>query len=311
MLVRDAILAFCMAFLVPVCASAQTQSATPGAPPSFSQIAPPVATTVSDRPSIALRRGGENHEQWENFLDQVIVRNVTQPALYPVLLAAGSRNGKAVIIVPGGGYQFVAVDNEGFPVAERLAHEGYVAFVLKYRTTPSARDPRAFLDQTSRLFGNIGRSELPDYQPAVDDLTSALAYVRTHCAALGCSASNINVVGFSAGARTLIRAIEHSPEAAAIHGAALLYPPMTQPIHGGPRPPLFLAIASDDPLFRQGGLALPQAWLGETSAIEFHLYSGGSHGFGTRTHGVTAEHWLDQYVAWLALVGAADATPAH
>ncbi len=305
------LLALCIAFLAPACASAQTQATTQGAPPLPFQIAPPVATTAPERPSIALREGGENHEQWENFLDQLIVRNVDQPALYSVSPESGHSNGKAIIVVPGGGYQFVSMSNEGFPVAERLAREGYTAFVLKYRTMPSARDGRAFLDQTSRLFAQMGHSSLSDYQPAVDDLTAALAYVRTHCAAMGCSGGNIGVVGFSAGARTLIRAIEQSPEAGTIHSAALLYPPMTQVIHGGPRPPLFLAIAVDDPLFRQGGLALPQAWIAETGNIEFHLYSGGSHGFGTHTHGVTAENWLDEYVVWLALVGAADPAPAH
>ena len=74
---------------------------------------------------------------------------------------------------------------------------------------------------------------------------------------------------------------------------------MTQIVKPGPRPPLFLAIAADDPLFKQGQLGLFDAWLKESDRIEFHLYSGGSHGFGMGIKGTTSDLWIDQYIAWL------------
>jgi len=76
---------------------------------------------------------------------------------------------------------------------------------------------------------------------------------------------------------------------------------MTQTVTGGPRPPLFLAIAAHDPLFKQGGLKLVDNWLKESDAVEFHLYYGGEHGFGMMPKGTTSDRWIDQYIDWLAV----------
>ena len=109
----------------------------------------------------------------------------------------------------------------------------------------------------------------------------------------------LDVIGFSAGSRTAIRFLEGKREATLISGVGLIYPPMTETVQPGPRPPLFLAIAADDPLFKQGGLGLVQNWLTESPKVEFHLYSGGSHGFGMRANGNTSDLWAGQYMAWL------------
>ena len=128
------------------------------------------------------------------------------------------------------------------------------------------------------------------------------AVVRDHVLGAGergLDTGKIGVIGFSAGARTTIRLIEQKDEAKLAENVALLYPPMTQVVKGGPRPPLFLAIAGDDPLFLQGRLGLAANWLGESPKVEFHLYSGGSHGFGMGVKGTTSDLWIDQYIAWL------------
>jgi len=271
------------------------QAAEPAPPPAFRV----VPTTASLRPAIELGSGA-GAEQWEAFVDQVSVRNVTGAALYPVLPPPGRRNGRAVIVVPGGGYRFVSIDSEGFRVAEALAAEGYAAFVLKYRTVATARDIPAYLADTMKLFANLGKGELADHPPAVEDLATALAHVRSHAADWQVDPARIGVIGFSAGSRTAIRLIETSPEAAGrLDSVALLYPPMTQPVKSGPRPPLFLAIAADDPLFQQGKLTLLSGWLNESPKVEFHLYAGGSHGFGMRPNGNTSDLWIGQYLAWL------------
>ena len=74
-----------------------------------------------DRPFVALLEVAGDSEQWEHVFDQLMVRNVTQPALYPVLPDPELDRGKAVIVAPGGAFHFVSLENEGFPVAERLA----------------------------------------------------------------------------------------------------------------------------------------------------------------------------------------------
>ena len=266
---------------------------SPGAPKAV-----PIAAPA--RSSIALLADQPDTEQWEHFFDQDMVRNVTRPAIYPVLPDAGRANGKAVIIVPGGGYQFVSMDSEGFLVADRLAAAGYTAFVLKYRPMATNRDPAKFLTEMFRLFGNLGKQPLPDHAPAIDDLAAALRLVSTDAATWKIDPGQIGVIGFSAGSRTAIRLIEQRPEASLARHVSLIYPPMTQTITGGPRPPLFMAIAVDDPLFKQGGLHMIDQWLKESKKAEFHLYSGGGHGFGMRPSGATSDHWIDQYLNWLA-----------
>ena len=269
------------------------------AAPALSQMPSPEPVGPIQRPSLALDGMCTNAEQWERMFEQVNVRNVTCPAVYPVLPKPGKSNGKAVVVVPGGGYRFVSIEQEGFRVADALAARGYTAFVLKYRTVQTPRDNAAYMAAMARLFGNLGKGELADNPPAVDDLASTLRLVHGEAGNRGLDAAKIGVIGFSAGSRTAIRLLEQKVEARLAENVALVYPPMTQVVKGGPRPPLFLAIAADDPLFVQGKLGLISAWLTESPIAEFHLYSAGSHGFGMAAKGTTSDLWIEQYIAWL------------
>ena len=254
---------------------------------------------ASDRPSIALNSTSANDEQWEAMWNQVMVRNTVAPSLYPVRPRDGKGNGKAIIVVPGGGYRFVSIESEGFRVADRLAAQGYTAFVLKYRVVPTPRDTPSYVAELNAVFGSIGKDDLPDYDPAIDDLATAIAYVHTNAADYGIDPNAIGAIGFSAGARSVIRILEDKDEAKLLDHVALIYPPMTKVVQGGPRPPMFMAIAVDDPLFKQGGLSMVNAWLAESDRLEFHLYSGGDHGFGSHIKGTTSDDWINQYILWL------------
>lgn len=257
----------------------------------------PVAAPTST--SIPLNSNQPDTEQWERYFGQTMVRNVTRPAIYPVLPDARKANGKAVIVVPGGGYQFVSMDSEGFRVADRLVAAGYTAFILKYRPMTTDRDPTQYMANMAKLFGSLGKGELADHAPAVDDLASAIQLVSTDAAKWKIDPLQIGLIGFSAGSRATIRLIEGRPEAKLVRHISLIYPPMTQTITGGPRPPLFMAIAVNDPLFKQGGLNMVDKWLKESDRTEFHLYSGGSHGFGMRPQGTTSDNWIEHYLSWL------------
>ncbi len=254
---------------------------------------------AADRPSIPLNTADAASEQWESMWGQIMVRNTVAPSLYPVRPRAGHGNGKAVIVVPGGGYRFVSIDSEGFRVADQLAARGYTAFVLKYRVVPTPRDTASYIADMSKLFGNLGKDDLPDYEPAIDDMATAVSYVHANAAEFGVDPAQIGAIGFSAGSRTTIRLLEGKDEAKLLAHAALIYPPMLKSVKAGPRPPVFMAIAVDDPLFKQGGLGMVNDWLAESDKLEFHLYSGGSHGFGMRPMGTTSDDWFNQYVLWL------------
>ncbi|MDP3906117.1 alpha/beta hydrolase [Novosphingobium sp.] len=263
------------------------------------QLPPPETISPVRRTAVPLGVPCAGAEQWERMFEQVNVRNVTCPAVYPVLPRPGKSNGKSVIVVPGGGYQFVSIEQEGFRVADALAARGYSAFVLKYRTAETPRDNAAYMAKQALLFSSLGKRELADHPPAVDDLAAALRMVRDEAGQRALDPAQIGVIGFSAGARSAIRLLEGRDEGALADNIALIYPPMGHAVNGGPRPPLFLAIAVDDPLFKQGRLGLLSAWLAESPKAEFHLYSAGSHGFGMGTKGTTSDLWIDQYIAWL------------
>ena len=79
------------------------------------------------------------------------------------------KNGAAVIVCPGGGYNILAIDKEGYEVAEWLNTLGYTAFVLQYRV-PNKQ------------------------QEALYDLQRSIRMVRTKAAW-----EKLGIIGFSAG----------------------------------------------------------------------------------------------------------------
>src|SRR5215831_12017066 len=69
-----------------------------------------------------------------------------KPTLTVFLPPEGKANGAAVVICPGGGYQFLAVDHEGKQIGEWLNKHGVTAFMLKYRIAPRYLHPAPLQD---------------------------------------------------------------------------------------------------------------------------------------------------------------------
>ncbi len=57
------------------------------------------------------------------------------PLLYPLLPAQGQTPTGAILVLPGGAYEYLAAA-ESFPIAEMYRDAGLAAFVLKYRLRP-------------------------------------------------------------------------------------------------------------------------------------------------------------------------------
>ncbi|MBC7893330.1 MAG: hypothetical protein H7Y12_14030, partial [Sphingobacteriaceae bacterium] len=76
-------------------------------------------------------------ENNDNLWKTRIVYNVTDPTLTVFAPASGTANGTAVVICPGGGFQALSIDSEGFDVARWLTAKGVTCFVLKYRLVES------------------------------------------------------------------------------------------------------------------------------------------------------------------------------
>lgn len=94
-----------------------------------------------------------------------------------VFLPSGLNTAKTgVVVVPGGGYQHLAIEKEGFAIARWLNDHGVAAFVLRYRLGPRYHHP----------------VELGDAQRAV-------RLVRSHAAEYGIAEDHLGMWGFSAG----------------------------------------------------------------------------------------------------------------
>ena len=83
----------------------------------------------------------------------------------------------AMLVIPGGGYQGLALDREGEAVALAFASRGLSAFVLSYRV--GGADDR--------------------FPKQLIDASRAMLYIRTHAKELSVDPARVYAVGFSAG----------------------------------------------------------------------------------------------------------------
>ena len=233
---------------------------------------------------------------------QRLVYNVSKPTL--TLMPggpAGDKDAPAVILVPGGGFQFLAMDNEGYDVAKRLAPLGVRVFILKYRTIPL---PDSFEGFKAALAGTFQRgegAEARDRQApyAVADAQAAIRAVREHAGEWHVDPKRVGVLGFSAGAMTVLGALQANAPDARPDFAGMIYGPTQSSVVPANAPPLFAALAADDRFFRSQDFSLIQNWRASGASVELHLYSAGGHGFASQPHGTTSDAWFDQYALWL------------
>ncbi|MDT7837927.1 alpha/beta hydrolase [Aquabacterium sp. OR-4] len=244
--------------------------------------------------------------QWTGLGQERILRNVQRPQLFAVRPATGKANGRAVLVVPGGGYRFVAIENEGLPIARRLADQGFTAFVLVYRVKPTpvvdadfAAEVNAEIAQRFAPGAPKAADDLAPHGPAVEDARAAMAWLKAHATEQGFDAQRLGYIGFSAGARSGRALVSQASAAEMPDTLALIYGGFyaTQPRQ--PVPPLFLAQAADDPLFPPDGFDIVHNWRQAGQRVELHLYERGGHGFGSMPRGTTADAWLDAYLGWL------------
>jgi acetyl esterase/lipase len=109
------------------------------------------------------------------------VDSVTIPTLTIFRPEKQNVNKAAVIIMPGGGYDHLAMEAEGYEVARAFNKIGIVAFVLKYR-----------LPALNNCF--INKQFVP-----LQDAQRAIAVIRTGAKKWNINPNNIGLMGFSAG----------------------------------------------------------------------------------------------------------------
>ncbi len=82
-----------------------------------------------------------------------------------------------------------------------------------------------------------------------------------------------------------------------------IYGPMNAVTPPANPPPLFAALASDDPLFGDTDYGLAQVWRKARAPIEMHVFEKGDHGFGMTKKGTTSDLWIDEFIAWMRARG--------
>lgn len=250
-------------------------------------------------------------ESWHSQYGSQFARNVQVATLTPFLPDPAKASGAAVIVAPGGGFRSLSMENEGWDVAKALAARGVAAFVLKYRLNQTPADLAAFAAPPppppagaapSPQRGTSGMMAAID--PQIADARAAFALVRANAAKWKIDPAKIGMVGFSAGAMLTMATTLRGGDAK---------PAFIGSVYGGvtslgdvpaDAPPLFLAIAADDPLFpNTGGFSLVESWRAAKRPVELHYYEQGGHGFGMYPKTTTSTGWFDAFARWMTMHG--------
>ncbi len=268
--------------------------------------------------AISLGTGGVKDqpakESWFRQWGEPMVRNVTEATLTPYLPDPAKANGTAVIVAPGGGFRWLSINNEGWKIAKALNAQGVAAFVLKYRLQPTPDTLEGLKASMNRTFAAVtpvdGKTApatpppappRPDLSNQLADAEAAYALILKNADQWHVDPKRIGMMGFSAGAGLTMHCTLNSKTMKFAFIA---------PIYGGmgpvevPKdaPPLFVAIAANDFLFKSQ-FGLIKSWFDAGKPVEFHLYQDGGHGFGMGYPGHTTAWWFEPFTHWLDING--------
>jgi acetyl esterase/lipase len=271
--------------------------------------------------------GATAPESWHSQYGSKFARNVTVATLTPYLPEASKASGAAVIVAPGGGFRTLSMENEGSHVARALAERGVAAFVLKYRLNQTPADlgefarasgPRppgaagggpATRPSTGRAGGAAATRPSAGGMaarigPQIADANAAFALVRANAAKWHVDPDRVGMIGFSAGAMlTMATTLDNNNGGAKPAFIGNIYGPLGAVEVPADAPPLFAAVAADDPLFGNSNFGLIESWHKAKRPVEFHYYERGGHGFGMYNKETTSTGWFDAYVRWLGMHG--------
>jgi acetyl esterase/lipase len=255
--------------------------------------------------------GATAKESWHSQYGSLFARNVTVATLTPYLPDPSIASGAAVVVAPGGGFRTLSMENEGSNVAKALAAKGVAAFVLKYRLVQTPADMPGFEKSMAQMFsGTAARPPRPStpeamaasIAPQLEDARAAFALIRRRAAEWHVDPNRIGMVGFSAGAMlTMTTALAGQDAKPAFLGD--IYGPMRELTVPADAPPLFVAVAADDPLFGGGEMGIIKSWMAAKRPVELHLFERGGHGFGMYPKETTSTGWFEAFARWLGMHG--------
>jgi acetyl esterase/lipase len=228
--------------------------------------------------------------------DVVRLTDVTNPAFFVFKPSAEKQNGVGVIVCPGGGYNILAINKEGYEVAEWLNKQGITAFVLQYR--------------------------VPKKQGgALMDVQRAMRIIRSNSDSYGVKYNKLGVMGFSAGGSLSARAATLASNKTYLpidktdslscrpDFALLIYPAYLDLgknrsltpeliVNQQTTPPMFIFATADD-TYGNSSLVMTTALRDAKVPVELHFMPKGGHGYGLRPGNIAAETWPGLAEKWL------------
>lgn len=256
----------------------------------------------------------------QETIEKGVAKNVSKPTLTAFLPPAGTGNGAAVIVCPGGGYGVLVIDREGYRVAKELNKAGIAAFVLKYRL-PSDRIMR------DKAVGPL------------QDAQQAIKTVRERAKEWQIDPAKIGIMGFSAGGHLASTAGTHydstfidNPQKTSLRPdfMVLVYPvisfegkighkgssanllgatPSTGRINyfsndlqvTASTPPAYLTHAGDDTVVPvSNSIRFYEALNAKGVAADMHIYSQGQHGYPKTP---SFDEWFGRCLHWMRTSG--------
>lgn len=294
------------------------------APASYSSVA------IADEPLViplweGVAPGSEGYTKTEQYDPRSRgegigwVTHVSQPTLKVYLPAVQQRCGTGIVVCPGGGYSGLAIEHEGYRLAQWFAERGVVAAVLKYRHG-----------------GGQHQHPIP-----LNDAQRSLRIMRSKAAEWKLDEAKIGIAGFSAGGHLASTTGTHfdvgNPEAAdAIERVScrpdflvLAYPVISMQegvTHNGSKKnllghnpteelvqllsseqhvtdqtgPTFITHAADDGAVPvENAIRFYRALCQHQVPAELHVYATGGHGYGMLRRDRPADRWPVLLEGWL------------
>ena len=234
--------------------------------------------------------------QTDNTRGNVIrLTDINNPALVVFKPQRLADNHSAIIVCPGGGYKILAVDKEGYEIAQWLNKLGFTAFVLQYR--------------------------VPDKQQgALNDIQRAIRLVRSKAADWKIDVHKVGVMGFSAGGSLCARAstrynIDSYSKIDDIDNFScrpdftlLIYPAyldqgknraLTPELNVDKNTPSMFIFAAANDYHSNSALVIAGALRDNKVPVELHLLASGGHGYGMRFGNIAPETWPRLAEIWL------------
>ncbi|KAF2627027.1 alpha/beta-hydrolase [Macroventuria anomochaeta] len=246
-----------------------------------------------------------------NGMDNAVVHSVERPWLFHYRPKTNS-NGRAILILGGGGYVELMVGREGVQVARWLAGLGFDAFVLVHRFPNAKSAPQAPVDDARRALnviaaegyskkglgicglssgGHLGAALLAEYPQTWTSPQASAAIPKTDFAIIGYGPISTNAKG-----RTIVL------------NKAALEPPAKQELYDvvqpdvqiSTAPPTFIVYSGNDPVVPVvNAYRLAEGITKAGAAVELHVFADAPHGFALDTTGLPISKWPNLCEAWL------------